>query len=81
MAGCRRRASDEEEAALLLYAADAWKDYLVRLVRVFLFAFIGAFLPLVTGASALPEYSAANAALMAGIVGGIAAILKTFRHP
>ena len=52
------------------------KGFVIGLVRVFLFAFLGVFTPLVTGIALAPNYEAAKAAGIAALSAALAAGLK-----
>lgn len=54
----------------------AHKQFLKEVVRVFLFAFIGAFLPLVTGFYNAPDWNALKAAAISAILAAVAAGVK-----
>ena len=55
---------------------NSYRDFAVRLVRVFIFAFLGAFLPLVIGMLAAPDLKWERAAVVSLIAASIAAGLK-----
>lgn len=52
------------------------KRFVVGVLRVLVFAFLGAFLPLVSGALAAPNWDVAKAALLSAVIAGLAAVVK-----
>jgi len=60
-------------------AKAAWHDLTLRIVRVFSFAFIASFIPLVSGLGAFPNMSTVRAAAWAAVVAGMAAVLKVMQ--
>ncbi len=57
-------------------AQSAWHELTLRIVRVFSFAFIASFIPLVSGLGAFPNMTTAKAAAWAALVAAMAAVLK-----
>lgn len=52
------------------------KTFLKEVLRVFVFAFLGAFIPLLTGVAYAPDWNAAKAALVAALVAAVTAGVK-----
>ena len=52
------------------------RAFVVGLVRVFIFAFFGAFLPLVSGILAAPNFDVGKALAVAALVAGVTAGVK-----
>lgn len=52
------------------------KTFIKELVRVFVFAFLGAFLPLLSGLWISPDWNAAKAAGVAALFAGLSAGVK-----
>jgi hypothetical protein len=52
------------------------KKFLIEVVRVFAFAFVGAFVPLVTGIINSPNWEAGKAAAVAAVFAALSAAVK-----
>lgn len=52
------------------------KTFLKEVVRVFVFAFLGALVPLLTGFWLAPDWNAQKALLVSALLGGVAAGVK-----
>lgn len=50
--------------------------FIKEVVRVFIFAFLGAFIPLLTGILVAPDWNAQKAALVAALVAAVSAGVK-----
>ncbi len=59
-----------------------WRKFVVGIIRVFVFAFLGVFIPGVTGIASAPDWEAGKAAAVAlvsaAIAAGCKAVLDTF---